>query len=372
MARVLVVDDEPGVRTAVARCARLRTLSARMSHAVPMAGRRTARIAATIGVVGAVGLGLVAVAGGAYAQPQLPPITPEDLVNSVLTHADPGPFNGTVELNNNLGLPALPQAPQAANGTSTARIWSGGNHLGRVALPTDSGERTLVSDGTTHWAWNSDDRTVVKRPAGPQPDRSAPTDPAAAATQALAELRATSTVAVDGTATVAGRGAYELVLTPAPTERTLLREVRVAVDAEKRIPLRLTVLATGSSSPALEVGFTDLTFGPQDPALFTFTPPPGATVTDAPARDAQTRPESTTVGDGWDTVKIMRKPADTTPATTADPNAPDLSTIGAPVSGTWGSGRLITTAVGSAIVTDDGRIAAGAVPAQVLTDALSR
>ena len=161
------------------------------------------------------------------------------------------------------------------------------------------------------------------------------------------------------------------MLTPAPTERTLLREVRVAVDAEKRVPLRLTVLATGSSDPALQVGFTDLTFGPQDPALFTFTPPPGATVTDAPARDAQTRPESTTVGDGWDTVKIMRRPADTTPATTG-PDAPDLSTIGTPVSGTWGSGRLITTAVGSAIVTDDGRIAAGAVPAQVLTDALSR
>ena len=215
--------------------------------------------------MGAVGLGLVAVAGGAYAQPQLPPVAPEDLVSSVLTAADPGPFNGTVELNNNLGLPALPQAPQAANGTSTARIWSGGNHLGRVALPTDSGERTLVSDGTTHWAWNSDDRTVVKRPAGAQPDRTAPTDPAAAATQAIADLRATSTVAVDGTATVAGRGAYELVLTPAPTERTLLREVRVAVDAEKRIPLRLTVLATGSSGPALQVGFTDLTFGPQDP-----------------------------------------------------------------------------------------------------------
>ncbi len=337
-----------------------------------MAGRRTVRIAATIGIVGAVGLGLVAVAGGAYAQPQLPPVAPEDLVSSVLTSADPGPFNGTVELNNNLGLPALPQAPQAANGTSTARIWSGGNHLGRVALPTDSGERTLVSDGTTHWAWNSDDRTVVKRPAGAQPDRTAPTDPAAAATQALADLRATSTVAVDGTATVAGRGAYELVLTPAPTERTLLREVRVAVDAEKRIPLRLTVLATGSSGPALQVGFTDLTFGPQDPALFTFTPPPGATVTDAPAKDPATqRGDSTTVGDGWDTVKIMRRPADTTPTTT-DPNAPDLSTIGTPVSGTWGSGRLITTAVGSAIVTDDGRIAAGAVPAQVLTDALSR
>lgn len=348
----------------------LRTLSARMRHAMPMAGRRTGRIAAAIGTAGAVGLGLLVITSGANAQPELPPVTPEDLIGSVLAAPDPGPFAGVVELNNNLGLPALPDAPQAANGTSTARIWSGGDDKGRVALPTDSGERTLVSDGTTHWAWNSDDRTVVR---GPVENRdTAPADPTAAATRAIEELRASSTVAVDGTASVAGRNAYELVLTPVPTERTLLREVRVAVDAEKRMPLRLTVLATGSTDPALQAGFTELTFGPQDPALFTFTPPPGATVTDAPTRDAQqARPDATTVGDGWDTVRIMRRPADTTPQTT-DPDAPDLSAIGTPISGPWGSGRLITTAVGSAIVTDDGRIAAGAVPEQVLTDALGR
>ena len=168
------------------------------------------------------------------------------------------------------------------------------------------------------------------------------------------------------------------MLTPAPTERTLLREVRVAVDAEKRMPLQLTVLAAGSPEPALQVGFTELTFRPQDAERFTFTPPPGATVTDAPARDAQqARPDATTVGDGWDTVRIMRRPADTTPETAApadpgEPAAPDLSSIGSPVSGTWGTGRLITTAVGSAIITDDGRVAAGAVPEQVLTDALAQ
>jgi outer membrane lipoprotein-sorting protein len=341
-----------------------------MRHAVAMAGRRRGRIAAAVGTAGAVAVGLLVITGGANAQPELPPVTPEDLISSVLAAADPGPFNGTVELDNNLGLPALPDAPQAANGTSTARIWSGGDDKGRVALPAGAGERTLVSDGTTHWAWNSEDRTVVR---GPVENRDAtPADPTTAATTAIEELRASSTVAVDGTASVAGRDAYELVLTPAPTERTLLREVRVAVDAEKRMPLRLTVLATGSTDPALQVGFTELTFAPQDPALFTFTPPPGATVTDAPARDAQrTSPEATTVGDGWDTVKIMRRPADTTPET-ADPDAPDLSALGSPVSGSWGSGRLVTTAVGSAIITDDGRVAAGAVPEQVLTDALTQ
>jgi outer membrane lipoprotein-sorting protein len=344
-----------------------------------MAGRaepassRIRIVVAGVVTAGLVGLGLLLIPGGAGAQPELPPVTPEDLVSSVLAAPDPGPFAATVELQNNLGLPALPDVPQAANGTSTARIWSGGEHRGRVSLPTESGERTLVSDGTTRWAWNSADRTVVRAPVE-NPDRTAsPTNPTDAAAKAIAELRATSTIAVDGTADVAGRPAYELVLTPAPTERTLLREVRVAVDAEKRIPLRLTVLATGSTEPALQVGFTELTFGPQDPALFTFTPPEGATVTDAPARDAtQARPERTTVGDGWDAVVIARRPADATTTAPAEPDRPDLSAIGTPVSGPWGSGRLITTAVASAILTDDGRVVAGAVPEQVLTEALAR
>jgi outer membrane lipoprotein-sorting protein len=341
-----------------------------MREAERMAGRRRGRIAAAgLVTAGVVGLGLVALPGGAGAQPQLPPVSPEDLVGSVLRATDPGPFNGVVSLTNNLGLPPLPDVPQAANGTSIARVWSGGDHKGRVALPSESGERTLVSDGTTRWVWNSTDRTAVRAPVTDRPETATPTDPTAAATTAIADLRATSTVAVDGTAEVAGRGAYELVLTPAPTERTLLREVRVAVDAEKRIPLRLTVLATGSADPALQVGFTDLAFGPQEASLFTFTPPPGATVKDAPAHDAQqARPDATTVGDGWDAVRIMRRPADSTP----EPNAPDLSTIGTPVSGTWGTGRLVTTAVGSAILTNDGRVAVGAVPEQVLTEALSR
>ena len=35
-------------------------------------------------------------------------------------------------------------------------------------------------------------------------------------------------------------------------------------------------------------------------------------------------------------------------------------------------GRVITTAVATAIITDDGRVAAGAVPEQVLTEALAK
>lgn len=325
-------------------------------------------------LAGAIGLGLV-LAPVAGAQPDLPPVSAEELVASVAT-AEPGPFAGVVSIDNQLGLPAIPGAPaELANGTQQARIWSDGAGKGRVALPSAQSERTIVDDGTTVWTYDSASRTVTRRAATPEqrtPESAAPTDPATAANQVIATLRQTSTVNVDGTAEVAGRPAYELVLAPLPTERTLLREVRIAVDSEKRIPLRLTVLANGSAEPAFQTSFTELTFGPQDAALFTFTPPPGTTVTDAPAEQpgqGAQQAQPTVVGDGWDTVVIATRPADQqqTPQ-----NVPDLSSVGTPVSGTWGSGRLITTAVASAILTDDGRVAAGAVPEQVLTEALAR
>ncbi|RZT86241.1 outer membrane lipoprotein-sorting protein [Pseudonocardia sediminis] len=366
-----------------------------------MGNRSTARRRWTAGGIGAalaaaVGIGLVVAPGGASAAPELPPVSPEELVSSVLT-AKPGPFDGTVALDNRLGLPALPGVPQAANGTSTARIWSGDDGKGRVSLPTAQGEKTYVADGTTLWSYDSENRTVTKTPASkgekPGPPEGATTDPAAAAAQAIGELRTTSTVSVDGTAEIAGRPAYQLVLDPKPTERTLLREVRIAVDAEKRVPLQLSVLANGSPEPAFQVGFTDVTFGPQDASLFAFTPPPGSTVQDQPARPEGAKPGAGAprsgekqaagspriVGDGWDTVVVAQtpkgEPGTAKPDEQAGPDgagAPDLSQLGTPVSGAWGSGRQIGTAVGTAIITDDGRIAAGAVPAQVLTEALAK
>ncbi|MFR9801736.1 LolA family protein [Pseudonocardia sp. RS010] len=338
------------------------------------AGRLWARIGTGVAIAGVVGLGLVATPAGAGAAPELPPVSPEDLVASV-ERADPGPLNGTVELDNALGLPAIPGAPELANGTTEARVWSDGEGKGRVALASDQGEKVLVSDGTTAWSYDSADRTATRKAVTPGEHRpgAGAADPTRSAAGAIAHLRTTSTVTVDGTAEVAGRPAYELVLAPKPTERTLLREVRIAVDAEKRIPLRLTVLATGSADPAFEVGFTDITFGPQDASLFTFTPPPGTTVTDAPQDGRERGPrarggEPTVIGDGWDTVVVAQRPA----GEQAPQGGPDLSRLGTPVSGSWGSGRLVTTAVASAIVTDDGRVAAGAVPEQVLTEALSR
>ncbi len=327
-----------------------------------------------VGAATIAALGFVVVPLAAAAQQQPPPVSPEELVSSVLT-AEPGAFAGTGQLDNRLGLPALPGVPQSADGTSTARVAHDGGNRSRLALPTAQGERLVVNDGTTVWFWDSADRTVSKVPASQVRDQREPVaDPAEAARRMVESVRAFSTVTVDGTSTVAGRTAYELVLTPAPTERTLLREVRVAVDSERRLPLRLTVFAQGTGEPAMQAGFTEITFAPQDDALFGFTPPPGATVKEGGPGHNGDMPgqlrgaeEPTAVGEGWDTVLLS-----TVPEQSRGEVGPMLNNIATPVSGPWGSGRLISTAVASAIVTDDGRVAAGAVPEQVLTEALAR
>ncbi|MGC4856194.1 hypothetical protein ACLQ24_23125 [Micromonospora sp. DT4] len=80
----------------------------------------------------------------------------------------------------------------------------------------------------------------------------------------------------------------------------------------------------------------------------------------APGRDPQVR----TVGEGWTTVLVAR--LDAAPGGKPSGDAPDVDVSkllgGLPaVSGEWGSGRLLTGKLFSVLLTDDGRVLAGAV-----------
>ncbi|WP_028937571.1 LolA family protein [Pseudonocardia spinosispora] len=311
---------------------------------------------------------------------RLPPVAAADLIASI-RQSKPGPLTGNVQFHEQLGLAGLSGLSHSPDGTRTARLWSDGAGRHRISLPSDGGERTVVDDGSTVWSWDSATRAVTKSPSeGEHPVDRHPlgqlgssdaergggllANPADAASALLAMLEPSSTVRVEAVSLVANRPAYQLVLDPLPTERTLMREVRVAVDGETRLPLEVTVMANGSTEPALRVGFSDLTFGPQSPALFAFTPPSGVAVHDRPGRAESRAHVRTLVGEGWDTVLVRT-------ARTPE-NSLLMQRLSTPISGAWGQGRLVRTSIGNAVLAADGRVALGAVPAQVLTEALSQ
>ncbi|SDP21011.1 Outer membrane lipoprotein-sorting protein [Actinopolyspora xinjiangensis] len=363
--------------------------------------RRNIALTASAGIAaGALGLTSLALPAGAQ-NPRLPQVSADELVASVM-ESDPPALAGRVTVHNELGLPALPGTGETgellSGGDKSLRVWYDGQQRQRLSIPSGNGETTVVDDGNTVWKWDSAQRTVVKHPNSEEteverPEPSTGAEPGEIAQRLVGKLRETSAVRVDGTASVAGRDAYELVLTPKPDERTKLREVRIAVDAEDRIPLRVEVNANGSSEPALRAGFSELSTGPQDAELFQFTPPENARVRTAEKPDT-TKPDTPRSGrsgitspriegDGWDTVVLSRLPEGTMSSPSGRKTDDDeqrgtgstgpramAERVGSPISGSWGHGWVINSSVGSAVLTSDGRVAAGAVPQQVLIEAL--
>ena len=206
---------------------------------------------------------------------------------------------------------------------------------------------------------------------------------------ALAALDETTEVTTSGVARVADRPVYELILTPRQSD-TLVDRVVIAIDAETSVPLRVQVFSTVMPEPAYEIGFTSVDFARPDASVFAFTPPPGAIVTEHSATEDMTaregrQPKSggsdepTVVGTGWSQVVVGALPADELAAVAADGNEASSAGLDAAAmlaalpraTGAWGEGRVLTGTLVSAIVTDDGRFAIGAVAPETLGAALA-
>jgi len=424
-----------------------------MSEQVTPTRRRAAWRWAVPGVIAAA----VAVTMGvrpvvADASPALPHRTAAELLAS-LPDAANHPFSGTVTTTARLGLPELPgsvqgqHAPLSAatllTGTHTLRVWYAGPDRQRVALVGDLAEADVVHNGQDVWAWNSDTRggvhlrlpdhgSATKAPALPQ-DRMGDLTPQRLAQQLLSAVDPTTKVTVDGTASVAGRDAYELVVAPRDN-RSLIHQIRLAVDARTSLPLRLQVFSSGSSDPALETGFTSISY--DTPSASVFKPPSGQlSELTAPSRDTSPPPRPTSsdlptvIGSGWTTVVTLShlpdlaalaggaigapsvrdgsglaprpqgkgdtdgsgsQPSVPAPGSSTAPSGPlsgpadgsgsgmrqgDLVAMllrsATPVSGSFGSGRLLRTALVSVLVLDDGHVFVGAVTPQTLEQAAS-
>ncbi|HSN43594.1 MAG TPA: hypothetical protein VLR88_06015 [Propionibacteriaceae bacterium] len=360
---------------------------------------RTRWIVALAAAVALVG-GTIAVTTNAVATTPLPPLSAQELLTKVAAVEVDG-MSGTVEQTSNLGLPQLPSgmggqdlgsALALLTGTHTFRVWTSGTDKARVALVDGPTETAVIANGTSIWMWSSADQKATHRvvdadehdASTPMP-AGTPATPAEMVKQLLEKASPTTEFTTSGTATVAGRSVYELVATP-KDDAALVRDVRVSIDSETFVPLAVTVTGT-ADEPAISVAFTSVDFSVPDASIFTFTPPPGAKVTEATPGaelpDSPTTPASekpVIVGESWTTVVVATMPskgvdvpdaeADETEGSVTDQLAPLLSRLPR-VSGDWGAGRLFSTTLINVVITDDGRVAAGSVEPQLLYQALA-
>ncbi|MFD7731665.1 outer membrane lipoprotein carrier protein LolA [Kitasatospora phosalacinea] len=364
-------------------------------------------VAAVVAVV-AVGIGLPALASD--EAPDLPAISAQDLVAKALA-ADTDTFSGTVRVSADLGLPTaltgaltgsgpvgdLARSAGAPVGTADPQLKAvellGGSHTLTVASDgpdrqklTLTGEKSsgyeLVHNGTELWAYDrgSQQALHLTAPAGAadghraaEPGLASLT-PQDVAKQFLEQSAATTAVTVNGTERVAGHAAYRLSIKPKQSGSTI-DEIRVAVDAEKGVPLAVQV-RTVDGATAFDIRFGSLSYAKPDAATFRFTAPKGAEVVEAPAGGLADSPLSSVlpelgtdgtggagpaadavIGEGWTTVLHGEAGAEA---------AKGLAKFtGRHVDG----GTLVSTRIVNALVTDDGRVYLGAVTAETLQKA---
>jgi outer membrane lipoprotein-sorting protein len=328
-------------------------------------------------------------------------------------------LSGTVEQTSKLGLPQLPstgssggpsRAPggsgsssaldpasilELLTGTHTARVDLNGPDKQHVAVLDKLAERDVIRNGSDVWLWDYSKQTAthVTLPAHKAAETDAPTDamtPAQLAKKLLASVDPTTHVSVGADTKVAGRDAYTLDIQPR-SNTTLVSSISIAVDAKTGLPLSVLVTARGQKQPAFELAFTKLSLEKPSDSAFTFTPPKGAKVTEqalsAPSTMSEpkgevqqgaesrgevpngevkdsARPRPSVIGTGWDAIVAL--PAGSVPADLTA--SPLFSQLTESVSG----GRLLSTSLLNVLITDDGRVFAGAVPRQALTDASAR
>jgi outer membrane lipoprotein-sorting protein len=362
-------------------------------------------------VTGAVIAGLQIPA--AQASPDLAAKTPAQLLASLASDAKVPPLTGTVVETASLGLPQLPQVGNASSpaslltGSHTVKVYYQDASHFRLAVPQPQSETDVIADGTKLWLWESttDSVTEFTAPAGSAKQAEqkvaakAPVlTPQQAASQILAKVGKTTLVSVQDNVMVAGDPAYQLVLAP-KDHRSLIGRVVIAVDGKYGVPLRVQVYAKGAGSPAFQVGYTDLQFTAPSAANFAFTPPPGAKVdvvnlgkepgkASMPAGGAGMSGFGT-YGKSWLTVVAfpqadLMKGFGTGAGGTSSGKQPDIysasgngvgvssqellnALLGSakPVSGSWGSGTLVSTSLVSMLMTG-GEVYVGAVAPSVL------
>ncbi|MFD5430088.1 outer membrane lipoprotein carrier protein LolA [Streptomyces sp. NPDC127084] len=426
--------------------------------------RKAARYAVPVAVAGvaAATIGLVP-ALAAVGDPDLPKISAQELIEKIAA-SDTQQLSGTVKVTTDLGLPDLggltggllsgagagsggasaPASPDAASklmelasGTHKVEIAADGPDRQRMSFESGGEEYSVTHNGADVWTYDGAANEVVHgkddaagRDGGKDGGRDGgrdggkgregsdelPATPKQLADEALKLAGDTTAVTVDGTARIAGRDAYQLVIKPKQSGSTI-DSIKIAVDAQNGVPLKFTLLASDGGKAAVDAGFTKVDFSKPAASTFDFTPPKGAKVTEADeladrAKAGRTGGDARTgksevpksvkefkgmedfdgpgqglnvIGEGWTAIAELKGPGGEGLGAFKDGSggkgdkggrgdvppeaAKFLDALGDQVTGDFGTGTVFKTRLVNALMTDDGKVYVGAVTPDALVKA---
>ncbi|GAA2423783.1 outer membrane lipoprotein carrier protein LolA [Streptomyces coeruleofuscus] len=385
--------------------------------------RKAARYVVPVTVMGvaAATIGLVPALADS-GDPDLPKITAQQLIEKI-AKSDVQQLSGTVKISTDLGLPDLgglesslmsgaagqgeggssadPTAKltELASGTHTLRIAADGPDKQKLSLLENAAEYSLVHNGKDVWGYDSKSNEVYHGTASESPEHEKeqpPATPKDFAEEALKAVDDTTSVSVDGTAQVAGRDAYKLVVKPKQSGSTV-GAVSVAVDAETGMPLKFTLTPASGGAAVVDAGFTQVSFAKPAASTFDFTPPKGAKVTEekdagkgsdkdfgkgfekgGPREHAPKAGEDLgkgldgmkTIGEGWSSIATFDTGGEGVPSGKAGGEFGGfIDSLGDKVTGKFGSGTVFSTRLINALITDDGKVYVGAVTKDALVKA---
>ncbi|MFF2477784.1 outer membrane lipoprotein carrier protein LolA [Streptomyces sp. NPDC058066] len=309
------------------------------------------------------------------------------------------------------GSSADPQSKlmELASGTHTLRIAADGSDRHKLSVLDDAAEYSVIHNGDEVWAYDSASNEAYHAKDAAAGDRAAkhregetpkgvPATPKELADEVLKASGKTTSISVEGTSQVAGRDAYKLLVKPKQAGSTV-GGITISVDAKTGVPLKFTLTPAGGGKAVVDAGFTKVDFSEPAASTFDFTPPKGTKVTEgddlkagdkshAPKdmpkdmpkelRDAQGggMKDLKVIGEGWTSIAELTLPGGQGLPTggSASGDVPPeaqkfMDALGDHVTGKFGSGTVFSTRLVNALITDDGKVYAGAVTKDALVKA---
>ena len=369
------------------------------------------------------------IAVGAIAVPlqanaiDLPDLSPQQVM-VLMQGTDVTEFSGTIVKSSNLGLPTLEfssmmsedsiaqmeekmpaemadfvpaviesntltQAIELISGSHTIRVYVSGQDKLRAQILDPMSQRDLIVNGNEFWVYDAKMATALTGTVDIEADPAKQAEaeqkvldyadsialdlssPEAIADYLVSMVDETSQIQVGKDHSVAGRSAYQLVISP-ESPNSLVASAAVSVDSETGMPLKVEIFSTTQVEAAMTVGFESISFGSVDQGLFSFTPPAGTSVETFDAdeliatldgyekpegyvSDYEVPAEPEVLGSDWDSVvHLAALPADIPQDLMATELFADMLTE---VPG----GKVFSTPLVNVLLTDSGEVYMGAV-----------